>query len=70
MDYVLGLQRNEKLVAAVAGPLAEAAARQTHATAATRVYSSLLYQTRTWRRPRYVVAKAEQLGDKPTRASS
>ncbi len=65
VDYVLGLQRNVKLVAAVADSLAEAAARQTHATAATRVYSSLLYQTRTWRRPRYVVAKAEQLGDKP-----
>lgn len=65
VEFVLGLQRNVKLVAAVAGPLAEAAARQARPTDASRVYSSLLYQAKSWSRPRYVVAKAEQLGDKP-----
>lgn len=65
VDYVLGLQRNVKLVAAIAAPLAEAATRQARSTDAARVYSSLLYQAKSWRRARYVVAKAEQLGDKP-----
>jgi hypothetical protein len=65
VGYVLGLQRNTKLQEAIAETLAEAAARQRHATDTTRVYSSLLYQAKTWSRPRYVVAKAEQLGDKP-----
>jgi hypothetical protein len=65
VDYVLGLQRNVRLVAEIEGPLAEAASRQRHAADSARVYSTLLYQARTWSRPRYVVAKAEQLGDKP-----
>lgn len=65
VDYVLGLQRNAKLVEALEAPLAEVVARQRHPSDAPRVYTSLRYQARTWSRPRYVVAKAEQLGDKP-----
>lgn len=65
VDYILGLQRNSRLVKEIAESLAEAAARQRSGAEAARVYSTLHYQARTWKHPRYVVAKAEQLGDKP-----
>ena len=65
VDYVLGLQGNARLLAEVAGPLAEVAARRRHAADTTRMYTSLLYRARSWSRSRFVVAKVEQLGDKP-----
>jgi len=65
VDFVVGLQRNVKLEAEVKGALVEAASRRKCPSDSARVYTTLLYQARTWSRPRYVVAKAEQLGDKP-----
>jgi hypothetical protein len=64
VDYVLGLERNARLVAMVQEPLAEAAASARPGVPA-RVFSAFHYRAHPWPHARYVVAKAEQLDDKP-----
>lgn len=64
VDYVLGLERNVRLVAMVQAELTEAATRARPGTPA-RVFTAFEYRAHPWPRARYVVAKAEQLDDKP-----
>jgi hypothetical protein len=62
VDYVFGLARNERLEAVLAPDMARAAARCAATGEAARVYRDFAYQTvRSWRQPRRVVGKAEQL---------
>jgi hypothetical protein len=65
VDYIIGVQKNARLVALVTGEMAEAAARAPHAGGSARVFTSLDYQAKSWDHARRVVAKLEQLGDKP-----
>jgi hypothetical protein len=65
VDYVIGLEKNARLLALVADEMAEAAARAPQAAGCARVFTSLVYQAKTWNRARHVVAKVEHLGDKP-----
>ena len=65
VHYAIGLEKNVRLVTQIADALTEAAATQRATHRPARVFTSLAYQAKSWRRERYVVAKAEQLGDKP-----
>lgn len=66
VDYVLGLARNERLEAMIAGSLEEArVASEREGGKPVRLFRELRYQTLdSWSRDRRVVAKAEHLGDK------
>jgi hypothetical protein len=65
VDYVFGLARNTRLVRAIGAELQEAAAESVSTSLPARRFKELVYQTRkSWSRPRRVVAKAEQTGDK------
>jgi hypothetical protein len=62
VDYVLGLAKNERLRAEIAGELQQAAAQYAQTQQAARVFQEFVYQTReSWSRARRVVAKAEHL---------
>jgi len=62
VDYVLGLAKNERLKAAIAPELQQAAAEYAATGQAARVFKEFAYQTReSWSRARRVVAKAEHL---------
>ena len=62
VDYVIGLQRNSRLVAAVADALAEGTAACAQSGAPERAFRDVTYRThRGWSRERRVVAKAEAL---------
>lgn len=62
VDYVVGLAKNDRLIALIADELAEAAAVCAATGQPARVFAELTYQTRdSWSRARRVVAKAEQL---------
>lgn len=62
VDYVLGLAKNERLKAAIAAELEQAAAQYAATGQAARVFKEFPYQTReSWSRARRVVAKAEHL---------
>ena len=62
MDYVLGLAKNERLKAEIAGELEQAAEEFGATGKAARVFKEFVYQTReSWSRARRVVAKAEHL---------
>ncbi len=66
VDYVLGLARNSRLVAAITGELEQA--RQQHEATGrpARVFAELRYRTcESWSRERRVVAKAEHLAKGP-----
>ena len=65
VDYVIGLEKNSRLIALVTEEMAEAAARAPREGGSARVFTSVIYQAKSWDRARYVVAKAEHLGDKP-----
>jgi hypothetical protein len=66
VDYVLGLAKNSRLEAAIAGELSKAAELYQQTGTAARVYQDFRYQTRdSWSRQRRVVGKAEYL-DKGT----
>ena len=68
VDYVLGLAKNERLKAAIAGQMQEAKAQHQASGRAARVFHEFVYQTReSWSRARRVVAKAEYLnkGENP-----
>jgi hypothetical protein len=63
--YVLGLARNERLVAALAPALSRARERAALCGGRTREFADLTYRTRdSWSCARRVVGKAEILGDK------
>jgi hypothetical protein len=65
VDYVLGLAKNVRLVRAIGAELQEAKAESQHTQRPARRFKELVYRTRkSWCRPRRVVAKAEQTGDK------
>jgi hypothetical protein len=62
VDYVLGLAKNERLKAAIAPELEQAAAAYAATGQAARVFMEFTYQTReSWSRARRVIAKAEHL---------
>ena len=62
VDYVLGLAKNERLKAAIAPALEQAAAEYAATGKPARRFREFLYQTRqSWSRARRVVAKAEHL---------
>jgi hypothetical protein len=60
VDFVLGVGRNERLLAEIAPELERAAAASARTGRAERRFKSFMWTTRhTWSRPRRVVAKAE-----------
>ena len=62
VNYVLGLAKNERLKAAIAPDLEQAAAAYAATGQAARVFQEFTYQTReSWSRARRVIAKAEHL---------
>jgi hypothetical protein len=65
VDYVIGLEKNSRLLAHAAGEMTEAAARAPHAGGRARVFTSFVYQAKSWDHARPVVARVEHLGDKP-----
>jgi len=65
VDYVFGLARNVRLVRSIGAELQEAKAESCATQRPARRFKELVYRTRkSWGRPRRVVAKAEQTGDK------
>ncbi len=65
VQYVLGLARNQRLVRAVGGELAQVREQAQRTGEKARCFRDLRYRTKkSWSRERRVVAKAEQLGDK------
>ena len=68
VDYLLGLAKNERLKAEIAGEREEAKAQYQQTGRAARLFKEFVYQTReSWSRARRVVAKAEHLekGENP-----
>lgn len=63
--YTLGLEKNLRLIDIIQPELDQAAAESARTGAAARVFTGLVYATRSWSRERWVVAKAEHLIDKP-----
>ena len=62
VDYVRGLAKNQRLKAAIAPELQQAAAEYAATGQAARVFKEFTYQTRqSWSRARRVIAKAEPL---------
>jgi hypothetical protein len=62
VDYVLALAKNDRLKAAIARELEQAAGEFAQTGKAARVFQEFAYQTRdSWSRERRVVAKAEHL---------
>jgi len=62
VHYVLGLAKNERLKAEIAGELEQARQQYAETGKAARVFKEFFYQTRaSWSRARRVVAKAEHL---------
>jgi Transposase DDE domain group 1 len=65
VDYVFGLAKNTRLVRAIGAELQAAAAESRETQRPARRFKELVYRTRkSWCRPRRVVAKAEQTGNK------
>ena len=65
VDYVFGLARNSRLVRSIGAQLRQAKAESRQTQRPARRFKELVYRTRkSWCRPRRVVAKAEQTGDK------
>jgi hypothetical protein len=62
VDFVLGVAKNDRLIAEIAEELGQAAQRFGETGQAARVFKDFYYQTReSWSRPRRVVGKAEHL---------
>lgn len=65
VDYLFGLARNSRLERALGAELNAAAAESRQTGQPARCFKELVYCTRkSWSRPRRVVGKAEQTGDK------
>jgi hypothetical protein len=66
VDYVIGLAKNTRLVAAIAAELEQVRQRYEATKQAARSFAELRYRTlETWSRERRVVAKAEHLAKGP-----
>jgi hypothetical protein len=66
VDYIIGLAKNSRLVAAIAAESERARQRFEETRQPARCFAELRYQTReTWSRERRVVAKAEHLAKGP-----
>jgi hypothetical protein len=67
VDYIVGLQKNSRLLAMAATWRDQAQAAFETCGTPQRVFGELTYQAGTWRRPRRVIAKAEHnaLGPNP-----
>jgi len=66
VDYLFGLAKNARLLAALREELAEAQQHYEATGQAARVFKDFQYQTRdSWSRPRRVVGKAEHLSKGP-----
>ena len=63
VHYVIGLEKNARLLLALRPALTEVATRARVGVPA-RLFEAFGYRARSWSRERYVVAKAEHLGDK------
>jgi hypothetical protein len=64
VDFLFGLAKNERLVAAIAPELERAAAKSRRTGVPQRRFKSFMWRTRTtWSRRRHVVAKAEWTKD-------
>jgi hypothetical protein len=62
VDFVLGLAKNERLIAEIAAELADAKAQYEQTAQSARVFKDFRYQTReSWTRSRRVIGKAEHL---------
>jgi Transposase DDE domain group 1 len=62
VDFILGLAKNQRLLAMIAEPMAEASRQFQTTKNPVRVFTDLTYKTLdTWSRERRVVAKAEHL---------
>jgi hypothetical protein len=62
VDYVLGLAKNDRLLAEIDPELAQVRQQFEHTRQAARVFKNFTYQTRdSWTRSRRVVGKAEHL---------
>jgi hypothetical protein len=59
VDYIIGLQKNPRLLAMAATWREQAQAAFDSTATAQRVFGELTYQARSWRRARRVIAKAE-----------
>ncbi len=65
VDYVFGLAKNVRLVRSIGAELQEAKVESSATQRPARRFKEIVYRTRkSWCRPRRVVAKAEQTGDK------
>src|SRR3984957_1249036 len=65
VDYVFGLAKNSRLVRSIGAELRQAKVESRQTRRPARRFKELVYRTRkSWCRPRRVVAKAEQTGDK------
>jgi hypothetical protein len=62
--YVLGLEKNVRLIAMVKQELERVAAQSEASARAERTFTTLTYGARHWSRERHVVAKLEHLVDK------
>ena len=65
VDYVVGLQKNSRLLAMAASWREQAQAAFEHHGTPQRVFGEFTYQARTWRKARRVVAKAERTAQGP-----
>ena len=62
VDYVIGLAKNNRLLAAIETPMATAKKRFDRTGKPARVFKTFLYQTRdSWTRERRIIGKAEHL---------
>ena len=62
VGFVLGLAKNERLIAEIAGELAQAKEQYARTAESARVFKGFRYQTReSWTRSRRVIGKAEHL---------
>jgi len=62
VDFVLGLAKNERLIAEITAELADAKAQYEQTAQSARVFKDFRYQTReSWTRSRRVIGKAEHL---------
>ena len=65
VDYVIGLARNERLLALLSPALVRAREQAVLGGGTARVFAEFSYRTReSWSRARRVIGKAERLGDK------
>lgn len=65
VHYVLGLEKNRRLLAMIEGPMALAEAKFQARTGAPRCFDAFAYRAHSWSRERLVIVKAEHLDKGP-----